>query len=381
MYKTHFLTALSLLIFSAAGFTSQIKKITLSELHAKADLILMAEVTEVVEDGNLDHVTIRADVFLKGKSSQTVFTFTLVTRGGLKDFDPSLKKGDTGVFFLKLGNKHGLVEKAYWGSIATFQKNHFDLTDHKAGKIPTIITSVSQPDTTAKKWLILENELYKFLRVGFGHEKEQGQGLYVFSKKYSVWLKIEQVSILNAVFGSSPTFEQCRKANVPPPSVGWDFRPFKKDDFIHMPIRYYDFVSFPNNIAFDKKTGLWILSFMSGWDIKGAKTVLKFKDADLETAFKKVKIGAAPCKIINESDLSQVTAPADSSVAINLSSSLDTWRSFRIKHGLVKNLEEYERGFRKGFTSPPRLVDGSADFNLGHSDGMLAKMKIFPNIE
>jgi len=191
MYKTNFLTALFLLIFVTTSFASQINRITLSELHAKADLIVMAEVTKLVEEGNQDHVTIKAELYLKGKRPQTVYTFILVTRGGLKDFDPSLKKGDTGVFFLKLREQEGQVEKAYWGSVAIFQKNHFDLID--------------------------------------------------------------------------------------------------------------------------------------------------------------------------------------------LSTSLDAWRSHRVKRGQAQNIEEYEHGFRKGFTGPPGLVDGSADFNLGHSDGMLSKMKILPN--
>ena len=98
MNKTSFLTALFLFIFVSASFASQINRITLSELHAKVDLIVMAEVTKLIADGNQDHVTIKVELYLKGKNPQTVYTFTLVTRGGLKDFDPSLKKGDTGVF-------------------------------------------------------------------------------------------------------------------------------------------------------------------------------------------------------------------------------------------------------------------------------------------
>ena len=152
----------------------------------------MAEVINLLRKGNQDHVTIKADLYLKGESSQKIYTFNLVTRGGLKDFDPSLKKGDTGVFFLKLREQEGQVEKAYWGSVATFQKNHFDLTE---------ITS------------------------------------------YTL---------------------------------------------------------------------------------------------------------------------------------------LDVWRSHRIKCRQIQDVEAYERGFRKGFTGPPGLVDGSADFNLGHSDGMIARMKKLP---
>jgi hypothetical protein len=117
--------------FATTSFASQIRQITLSELHAKASLIVMGKVTKIVADKNIDRVTIKVDSYLKGKSPQTVYTFTLVSRGGLKDFDPSLKKGDSGVFFLKIEKQEGQVEKAYWGSIATFPKNHFDLTEDK----------------------------------------------------------------------------------------------------------------------------------------------------------------------------------------------------------------------------------------------------------
>jgi len=361
MSKTNFLTALFLLIFASVSFASQINRITLSELHAKADLIMMAEVTKIVEEGNHDHVTIKADLYLKGKSPQTVYTFTLVTRGGLKDFDPSLKKGDTGVFFLKLREQEGQVEKAYWGSVATFQKNLFDLTEKKMGTNASIITSVNHPDHTDKQWVLFENGLYKFVRVDFGHDGKQSQGFYVFTTTQSKWLKIDRVTTLNAVLGRSPTFGECRKANKAPPSVGWDFRSFKEENSISLPLRYGSFIAFPDNIAYDNKTWFWILSFMSSWNIKGAKTVLKFKHADLDAAF---SIGADSAK---------------EPKGINLATPLDTWRSYRVKLGQARNIKEYERGFRKGFTGPPGLVDGSADFNLGHSDGMLAKMKKFPN--
>ena len=43
---------------------------------------------------------------------------------GLKDFDPELKVGDKGVFFLT--RNKGKFEKAYWGSIAIFPKDNFE---------------------------------------------------------------------------------------------------------------------------------------------------------------------------------------------------------------------------------------------------------------
>ena len=128
--------SLLLAFLSSTSFASEIKRITLAELQAKADLIVMAKVTKVVAEKDVDHVTIELDSYLKGESPRTVYTFTLVTRGGLKDFDPALKKDDTGVFFLKLRKQEGEVEKAYWGSVATFNKNNYDLTEKNNPKKP-----------------------------------------------------------------------------------------------------------------------------------------------------------------------------------------------------------------------------------------------------
>ncbi|MFC1683012.1 hypothetical protein ACFL0G_02225 [Candidatus Zixiibacteriota bacterium] len=343
-----------LLICTTASFGSQINRITLSELHAKADFIVLAKVTELVKEGDQDQVAIQVDSYLKGESPQTVYNFSLVTRGGLKDFDPALKIGDTGVFFLKLKKQEGQVEKAYWGGVATFQKNHFDLTEKMAVATTSVITSPDHPDSTDKQWIPFENDLYKFVQVSFGHQGDQQPGFYVFSKTRLQWLRIDQVTTADALLGRSPTFEECREANTAPPSVGWDFKSFKEERFIPLPLRHGSFIAFPDDIAYDKKTGFWILSFMSNWNIEGVKTVLKFKQADLDAAFK---------------------ALADPA---NLDASFDAWRSYRIEQGQIQNSEDYERGFQKGFAGPPGLVDGSADFNLGHSDGMQAKMGIFP---
>ena len=118
-----------LFILNNYSFASGINRITLSELQEKADLIALAKVEKVIPNDDRDIVTIKIDSFLKGVSEEKELSFILVTRGGLKDFDPVLKRGDTGVFLLK--KKGAEVEKAYWGSVAIFQKNHFDLTEEK----------------------------------------------------------------------------------------------------------------------------------------------------------------------------------------------------------------------------------------------------------
>ena len=123
------LLVLLMLATAAPSFASEIVRITLAELQAKADIVVLAKVTKVVAEGDADHVTIKVDSFLKGKGPRNIYTFTLVTRGGLKDFDPSIKEGDSGVFFLKPMAQEGEVEKAYWGGVAVFPKNNFDLTN------------------------------------------------------------------------------------------------------------------------------------------------------------------------------------------------------------------------------------------------------------
>jgi len=130
MKKTIYLLLL-LSVFSISGYASKIKRITLAELQSKADFIVLAKVVNIEKDKNVDRITIQVDSFLKGKSRQTVYTFSLVSRGVLKYFDPVLQNGDTGVFFLKLNRFTGRMEKAYWGSVAIFSKSHFNLMEKR----------------------------------------------------------------------------------------------------------------------------------------------------------------------------------------------------------------------------------------------------------
>lgn len=66
---------------------------------------------------------------LKGQIDKNQITLVLETRGGLKDFDPTLKVGDMGVFFIKELNESE-AKLAYWGSIATSQKPNFKIIDN-----------------------------------------------------------------------------------------------------------------------------------------------------------------------------------------------------------------------------------------------------------
>jgi hypothetical protein len=131
------LPALTLAVYLTSTLSaSQIQRITLAELESKADYIVLGKVTKVVLDGDQDQVTIQVASYLKGKSKHDAFSFTLVTRGGLKDFDPALKEGASGVFFLKATGKPSEATKAYWGSIATFPQDHFDLAQKQSPAAP-----------------------------------------------------------------------------------------------------------------------------------------------------------------------------------------------------------------------------------------------------
>ena len=54
------------------------------------------------------------------------------------------------------------------------------------------------------------------------------------------------------------------------------------------------------------------------------------------------------------------------------------WRDYRVKLGQARNIAEYETGFLRGFKGTEGLIEGAGDFNLGYSDGKLAKKGIVP---
>jgi len=131
----------AIICLSNICLASSIKKITLDDLYLKADLIVIARVIHVDTRDNQDHVTINAVKCLKGTCGENIFSFNLVASGGLKDFDPALRVGDTGVFFLKKSKIKPYIRKAYWGSVATFTKNHFYLSQQQSGSYDSMLTA------------------------------------------------------------------------------------------------------------------------------------------------------------------------------------------------------------------------------------------------
>jgi len=114
----------------AEAFGSQIQRLELAELAKRAEAVVLAKVTEVQKkaagsEGEkvFDDVTIQIASVVKGKVGQEELTVGLQPRG-VKGFDPALKAGDVGVFFLK-EIKGSRAKLAYWGGVAVFGKPYF----------------------------------------------------------------------------------------------------------------------------------------------------------------------------------------------------------------------------------------------------------------
>jgi len=89
---------------------------------------------------------------------------------------------------------------------------------------------------------------------------------------------------------------------------------------------------------------------------------------------------ASPTRTASSQSFPVPTATqSESTQQSDYAQALDQWRSHRIRRGEIAETKDYDEGFLKGYTGPPGLVDGSPDFNLGHSDGMLAKTGMLPN--
>jgi hypothetical protein len=113
--------ALSLLLVPRSG-ASQINPFNLSALGGKAEVIVVGHVEGVKRlDDMRDEITVRIADVLKGKAAGKTVTFPITCRGGLKDFDPELKVGDKGVFFLQ-PVEDGKSRLAFFGSVALFAK-------------------------------------------------------------------------------------------------------------------------------------------------------------------------------------------------------------------------------------------------------------------
>ncbi|MBU4305274.1 MAG: hypothetical protein KJ893_06620 [Candidatus Omnitrophica bacterium] len=116
---------LIIIMFTSTLNASSISRLSLSDLEKKSDLIVIAIVEKVEANGDLDTVDIRISSILKGAIKEKNIKLRLQVRGGLKEWDPILTKGQAGVFFLKK-SIIGEYRLAYPGSISVFKNTIYE---------------------------------------------------------------------------------------------------------------------------------------------------------------------------------------------------------------------------------------------------------------
>lgn len=121
-----------LVLFGATAQASQIQPLPLTDLSQRTEAVALASVVKVEsKTESSDEVTIKVALVLKGSIKQNELRLTLIPRG-VKGFDPILKVGDTGVFFLK-EIKGKDAKLAYWGSVAVFPIAYFETAENEEG--------------------------------------------------------------------------------------------------------------------------------------------------------------------------------------------------------------------------------------------------------
>jgi hypothetical protein len=167
-------------------------------------------------------------------------------------------------------------------------------TEDNPVKQATISTSARGPAPTDKPRTLFEDEEFRFVEVDYGHhEQPQTPGFYAFAKRNSAWVRIDKVSTKGGVFGRSPTDDELRRTGQRKPSVAWDFRRRKADDFVEIPLQGGSFIAFPDKIVFDAERKQYVLSFHSSWGIEAVATVLRFAQSDLRAAIEQSRNGDA----------------------------------------------------------------------------------------
>lgn len=147
----------------------------------------------------------------------------------------------------------------------------------------TVIATINGPATTDRPRTLYEDDKMRIVAVDYGrHASPQTPGFYVLGKSSHKWIRIEKVTLKDAILGRSPTFEECHAAGVNPPSIGWDFRSLAGHDYAELPLRSSDFLFFPDKIEKNGDEGRLVLRFNSGWRMARAETVLVMALDDLQ---------------------------------------------------------------------------------------------------
>ena len=129
--RAYLLCAIAL--FSISAFGAQNLPTDFADVSKHSELIITAKVVKVVpmkfgrEDIPYDELTIQVASILKGKLKDMSVKIVTEPRG-MRDFDPLLKVGESGVFFLIKDYKFGYRLTAR-GAVAIFTRGNFALKD------------------------------------------------------------------------------------------------------------------------------------------------------------------------------------------------------------------------------------------------------------
>jgi hypothetical protein len=111
---------------------------------------------------------------------------------------------------------------------------------------------------------------------------EAPPSMHVCSVEQKRWWRVDSVSTERAILGRSPTWEECERAEVPPPAVWWDYTSYADQPYIPIPLPGFGFYGLPERISFDSKKKTYVLEFNASWNIEGVATRLEFGKADLD---------------------------------------------------------------------------------------------------
>jgi hypothetical protein len=155
---------------------------------------------------------------------------------------------------------------------------------------PTVTGTRTGPAATDTPMTLYEDDEIRIAAVGYGdQDSPQILGFYVWGKRSLRWIRIDKVSLRDAILGRSPTFAECRAAGVNGPSVGWDYRRLKGRAYVEMPLKTTGSLNYPDRIEKNEKAGHLLLRFNSHWrthwHMAAAETVLVIAIDDLRHLF------------------------------------------------------------------------------------------------
>ena len=141
-----------------------------------------------------------------------------------------------------------------------------------------------------KAYQIYEDDLYRFAFVDFGNTGENKPGFHVYSRKRERWLRIVEVSTINAKLGRTPNAAELKAVGHPiGPSVGWNFAgQYGNSRYVPMPLKTSGSIVFPERIQLDPARGVYICWSGESWRIDAVVTKLEIRSQDLESAFQDI---------------------------------------------------------------------------------------------